>query len=239
MAWSLLQHPYVAKSSAGTSGTVTLTPHATGNLLVALALTNASSPSWSLPSGMAGASWATAVTHTASSVGQATGAWIAAATTTSSTTLTLSWGQSVTADLIVAEYSGLTGAATLDGTAQIQDSGSSTTTVVLPTYTPGTTGSLVLNIVCTATQTVDSFGANAAYSGGPAWSAGDTYVNSSKMTQTGDGWGYVTGATSLITPDAVQHGSSVYASIVFGVLAGGGGGGGASTPQLMMMGVGS
>lgn len=237
MAWSLLQHPYVAVSVAATSGNVTLTPNATGNLLVAMALTNASTPSWSSPTGMSGGSWTTVSTHTSSSVGQAIGVWIASATVTSSTTLTLSWGQSVTADLIVAEYSGLTGTPTVDGSAQIQDSGSSTTTVVLPTYTPSVTGSLVFNLVGTATQTVDSFGATAAYSGGPAWSAGDTFVISSKMTQTGDGWGYVTGATSVITPDAVQHGASVYSSLVFGVEAGGSGATGpAFVPSRMPLG---
>lgn len=150
-------------------------------------------------------------------------AWGALSNGAGADNVTIGWTNAATVgDLSLAEFAGIASGVTQDGT--VATASSAVSPVVTPSYTPGTTGDLVLS----AAQSSGSV----SLVNSP-WNVGDELT-----LNTGSAWGWLPGTTSPVTPNFTQSGNAdaqVYGILATGTGGGGPGGGGApgvGTPVL-------
>lgn len=216
MAWSLVQHPVDTFASGTSASNSFASSPGSGSLLLALLYVNNASVTFgSAPTGASiTGSWVPLCgsgVNATNLCAQSYQAWGAINNATGTSSVGISWTGAGTGDFILVEFTGITGSVVQDGTVQSDQSTTNATTITTPSYTPGVTGDLIVNMIGTSgnVQSINT-----------GWTQGD--VNTSG---TGDAWGYTTGALSAVTTNATNS-NAEYVSIIFGIQASGGGGGG-------------
>lgn len=231
MAFALTQHTgsYGFASGTSTSKAFAGSPANGALLLVMLFLNNNTATISSAPTGASiTGSWVpmagTNGTQSAAAAAQTFQCFGAINNATGTSTISLSWTGTGTGDMVICEFSGITGSVVEDGSSV--SANTSGTAVTTPSFTPTITGDLLIQAAMTSNGVTASSGGTT-----PAWTAGDTLT---QMTGTGDGWGYANGTTGAQAAHmTINNSSATTTVVVFGIEASGGGGS-TGIPDLIM-----
>jgi hypothetical protein len=216
MAWSKVQDSR-QNAGTGTSGTFAYPSNigTGGRLLIVLAFYNhaGAQETFSVSSDTQSLTWTQLFTLYSANTQQTITAFAAYSPSGGAESVHLAWtaGDSNGGDIVLLEFSGITGGLAVDGTpVTALSANNSSPAVNSPSYTPGVTGDLVISLGMTD---------NNIPTVGTPWTAGDA-----NMSQTGDAWGWLTGSLSAVTANMTLGSAAYWGNAVFAIKASGSGG---------------